>query len=174
MFYFYLPLIPVKRALIFIFLFSWVLSGFTLHEFYVSLCRIDHNPETRALEITMKIFTDDLEYGITGSKDFYGLGTRKEPVGTDSLIFSYILENFEIVLDRKVAELIYIGKEVELDVTWIYIEIENVPELEEIEITNRMLTELFYDQVNIINVNYNQKTLGLLLKQDKPTGSLEF
>ena len=68
----------------------------------------------------------------------------------------------------------YIGKEVELDVTWIYVEIEDVPVLEKIEITDRMLTELFEEQVNIVNVNYNEKTLGLLLTQDKPTGSLEF
>ena len=164
----------MKKAPIIFLLLTWLLSGFSFHEFYVSLCQIDHNPETNALEITMRIFTDDLEYGITGSQDFYGLGTSKEPPGADSLIFSYILKNFEVNLDGNCMKLNYIGKEVEVDVTWIYVEIENVHELGNIEITNRMLTELFEDQVNIVNVNYNQKTLGLLLKQDKPSGVIKF
>jgi len=164
----------MKRSPFILLLAAWLISGFTPHEFYVSLCRIDHNPATNALEITMKIFTDDLEYGITGSQDFYGLGTGKEPATADSLIFSYILNNFEVILEGETAGLNYIGKEVELDVTWIYVEIEDVPVLEKIEITDWMLTELFEEQVNIVNVNYNEKTLGLLLTQDKPTGSLEF
>ena len=151
-----------------------LLSGFTYHEFYVSLCKIDHNPETSSLEITLKIFTNDLEYGITGLQDFYGLGTEKEPPEADSLIYSYILENFKINLDGNCMKLNYIGKEVELDVTWIYVEIESVPKFDEIEITNRMLTEVLEDQVNIVNVNYNGETLGLLLKQDKPKGVLNF
>ena len=151
-----------------------LISGFAFHEFYVSLCKIDHNPETNALEITMKIFTDDLEYGITGSKDFYGLGTEKEPVEADSLIWSYIIKNFMVSINGEPGSYLYIGKEVELDVTWIYLEIEKISGFDKIEITNRMLTELYRDQVNLINVNYTGKTLGLLLKKDKPSGVLEF
>ncbi len=151
-----------------------LLCGYTYHKFYVSLCMIDHNPETSALEITMKIFTDDLEYGITGSQDFYGLGTSEEPADSDSLIFSYILENFKVNLDGNCMKLNYIGKEVEVDVTWIYIEIEKVEFIGRIEVSNNMLTELFDDQINIVNVKYNEETRGLLLKQDKPTGSMEF
>jgi hypothetical protein len=151
-----------------------IISGFTFHEFYVSLCKIDHNAETSALEITMRIFTDDLENGITGSQDFYGLGTIDEPADSDSLIFSYILENFKVNLDGNCMKLNYIGKEVEVDVTWIYIEIEEVEFIGRIEVSNHMLTELFEGQVNVVNVNYTGKTLGLLLKQDSPTGVLKF
>ena len=151
-----------------------LLSGFTFHEFYVSLCKIDHNPETNALEITMKIFTDDLEYGITGSRDFYGLGTSKEPAGSDSLIFSYILENFKVNLDGNCMKLNYIGKEVEVDVTWIYVEIDDVEFIGRVEVSNHMLTELLEDQVNIVNLKYHGKTRGLLLKQGNPSGILEF
>ena len=164
----------LKKAPILISGLILLISGFTFHEFYVSLCKIDHNPETNALEITMKIFSDDLEYGITGVQKFYGLGTEKEPAGADSLIFSYILENFKVVIDGDPIKPVYIGKEVELDVTWIYVEIENVPGFKEIEITNHMLTEVLQDQVNIINVNYTGKNLGLLLKHDNPTGILNF
>jgi hypothetical protein len=122
----------------------------------------------------MKIFTDDLEYGITGSRDFYGLGTKKEPVEADSLLWSYILKNFMVSVNGEPVNYIYVGKEVELDVTWIYIEIGDISGFGNIEITNKMLTELFRDQVNIVNVNYNGETLGLLLKKDNPSGVLKF
>ena len=164
----------LRKAPVLFLLIIILSSGFTLHEFYVSLCQVDHNPETKSLEITMRIFTDDLEYGITGSQDFYGLGTSNEPPSSDSLIYSYILENFKVNLNGNCLKPDFIGKEVEVDVTWIYLEIEEVEFLSRIEVTNYMLTELFRDQVNIINVKYNSETRGLLLKQDTPSGLLEF
>ena len=151
-----------------------LLQGFHLHKFYVSLCQVDHNQETGSLEITMKIFTDDLEYGITGSLDYYGLGSVEEPNEADSLIFSYIRKNFEIQVDGRVTELEYIGKEVELDVTWCYIEIEGVKDPKEITISNRMLTEIYVEQVNIVNVTISGKTRGLLLDLRNSRGSLSF
>ena len=111
----------------------------TWHKFYVSLCQIDHNPVSRSLEITMKIFTDDLEYAITGSPTFYGLGTEMEPPEADSLLFRYIVRNFQVKVDDKLCRPVFIGKEVELDVTWCYIEVAGVQDFRSIEITNKML-----------------------------------
>jgi hypothetical protein len=122
----------------------------------------------------MKIFTNDLEYGITGSQDFYGLGTSKEPADADSLIYSYILENFSVNVNGNCMKVDYVGKEVELDVTWIYLEIMEVDYVGRVEVSDHMLTELFNDQVNIVNLNYDGITRGVLLKNGKASGTLEF
>ena len=75
-----------NKALRFLFFGSLILifTGFS-HKFYVSLVQVQFNPENKALEITMKIFTDDLEYAISGSKLSYGLGTETEPPQADSV-----------------------------------------------------------------------------------------
>ena len=44
------------------------------HPFHVSVCEIYHNSKTNSLEISMKLFTDDLELSIQqkGHADFRG------------------------------------------------------------------------------------------------------
>jgi len=163
-----------RRILVLMILFGGLLISANFHKFYVSLCQVDHNQETGALEITMKIFTDDLEYAITGSSVFYGLGTEHESPEADSILYRYILRNFHIKVDGTLRNPVYIGKEVELDVTWCYIEIEEVGDFKTLEITNKMLTELFEDQANIVNVNVGGRISGVLLNGTNPTRSIDF
>ena len=157
-----------------LFLVALVTISTGLHKFYVSLCQVDHNREARSLEITMKIFTDDLEYAITGTPPFYGLGSEFEPDDADSVLFRYIKKNFHVKLDDTLRQPIYIGKEVEFDVTWCYIEIENVQNFRRIEITNRMLTEIYEDQLNIVNINARGKVSGMLLNRSETTRTIHF
>jgi hypothetical protein len=104
----------------------------------------------------------------------YGLGTDHEPPQADSLLFRYILKNFQVRLDGQSRRPVFIGKEVELDVTWCYVEIEHVDDFTILEITNKMLTELFEDQSNIVNVRAFGRTSGLLLNGMNPTRSITF
>jgi len=159
--------------IVFILLLFFFING-TSHKFYVSLCLIDHNSSVNSLEITMKIFTDDLEYAITGSTKPYGLGTEKEPPEADSILFNYIKKNFRIKVDGMLHKPVYIGKEAEQDVIWCYVEIENIRSLSEIEVTNQMLTELFDDQVNLVNIKYQGKKYGILLNRNKKTDIIFF
>jgi hypothetical protein len=48
----------------------------------------------------------------------------------------------------------FIGKEVEVDVTWIYAEIPLTEAPTSLRLQNSILTELFSDQVNIVNFKY--------------------
>ena len=159
------------RSTVIIF-FMIVSAGFS-HKFYVSLIQVDFNSETEALEITMKIFTDDLEYAISGSKVSYGLSTANEPPDADTVLYNYIVKNFSIKVNGRSYSPVYIGKEVELDVTWIYIEIMEIKTIDTIEITDLMLTELFEDQVNLINVRYLGQNKGLLLNRNRTTGKIQ-
>lgn len=154
-------------------IFFMIVSASFSHKFYVSLIQVEFNAETEALEITMKIFTDDLEYAISGSQVSYGLITANEPPDVDSVLYNYIEKNFTIKINGKSYSLVYIGKEVELDVTWIYIEIMEIESIDTIEITDLMLTELFEDQVNLINVRYLGQNKGLLLNRNRTTGKIQ-
>lgn len=162
------------KALRFLFFGSLILilTGFS-HKFYVSLVQVQFNPENKALEITMKIFTDDLEYAISGSKLTYGLGTETEPPQADSVLFNYVKNNFKIKINGQYFSPVYIGKEVEMDVTWIYTEVEGVELINSIEVSDRMLTELFEDQVNLINLKYLGQKKGILLSRNKTSGLIQ-
>ena len=149
-----------------------IISGFS-HKFYVSLVQIEFNQETEAVEITMKIFTDDLEYAISGSQKPYGLGAENEPLEADSVLYFYIRNNFSITINGQPYTPNYIGKEVEMDVTWIYTEILGIESVRTVEVSNLMLTELFDDQVNLVNVKYLGQKKGMLLNRNNRSGTIK-
>src|SRR5687767_3390074 len=56
------------------------------HDYHVSITHIDHNPKTQSLEITTKIFTEDLEKTITThGGPVLKLGDPKEDPRADPL-----------------------------------------------------------------------------------------
>ena len=147
--------------------FSW------LHEFHVSLTEIRYNPESERMEVSLRIFPDDMDralmehYGITS-----GLLTAQEHVAADSLLEIYLLELFRIDLDGAPLPLSYLGKEAESDVMWCYLESKALEKPDEIAVNNAILTEIFEDQVNIIQVYFGKWNRGMLLRREDPRGSL--
>jgi hypothetical protein len=147
------------------------------HPFYVSVCQIDFNSENRTLEIAVKIFTDDFELALeeTTDRKFF-LGTPRELKEADELIKAYFEDHLKISLNKSEVELNYLGKEVEIDATWCYIESQTMPSSTlqgTITVTNRILLESFEDQSNIVHINAGGKSKSLLLNRIQVTDSVE-
>ena len=147
--------------------FSW------LHEFYVSLTEIRYNPESERMEVSLRIFPNDMDQALM---DHYGIAsallTELEPPAADSLLEIYLQELFRIELDGAALPLSYLGKEAESDVMWCYMESNVVKKPHKILVNNAILTELFEDQVNIIQVYVGKWNRGMLLRKEDPRGSL--
>ena len=145
------------------------------HPFYVTLCQIDHNPETRGLEITFRFFTDDLEQALdadAGTRLF--LGTPRELDRTDTALFDYLNARVQVDLDGTRATLRFVGKEVEPDLTWCYVDVVDVDAPSHVEVTNRILLERFEAQTNIVHVTVGGTQKSLLLREGAVSGSLTF
>ena len=54
----------MKKQLLLLFAVLF-LSSFSAHKFYVSVTQIDYVPSKKRVEITSRIFIDDLEKGLT-------------------------------------------------------------------------------------------------------------
>lgn len=136
------------------------------HDFHVSITTIDCNPKTGALEITVKIFTDDLEKSILklGGPELK-VGANDEAKDTDSFIEKYLQNRLFIEANGKTMSPKWIGKEVEIDATWCYLEVPNVGKLEEIKITNRILLEIFDDQSNLVHIHCGTDPKSLYLRK---------
>lgn len=145
------------------------------HPFYVSVCRIDHNPETRALEMSFRIFTDDLEQTLealgTGS---LRLGTGREAEKADLYIGRYLVRHVVFEINGKRMDADFLGKEVEEEATWCYVEITGVPELKSIAVTNTLLLETFEDQVNLVHVNAHGQKKSMLFSRLQEKDTLTF
>lgn len=129
---------------------------FTFHALYISVTEIDFDQETNKLNISVKIFTNDLEDGIYNlSKTSISLRTEEQLSSSSSLIGQYIGGRMAIKLNGKNTSLKLLNSENEGDATWVYFEVANTMEITSIEIRNQILTELFATQSNVVSVDIN-------------------
>ena len=117
---------------------------------------LEYNAKTQALEIIAKIFIDDLEEGIaaSGIDEKLYLCTEREVESGDEHIYAYISSKMTITVDGEERSFNYIGKETSEDLIamYCYLEVEEVPSVNEITVSNDMLMELFDDQINIVKL----------------------
>ncbi|MDZ7269276.1 MAG: hypothetical protein ONB48_16980 [candidate division KSB1 bacterium] len=156
-----------------------LLSGVLLlgvrHPFHVSVCQVDHNPQTQALEITFRLFTDDLEEALLAQgTGRLMLGDSREAPAVDRYLFNYLKHAVVFVVNGDTARFQYVGRETETDVTWCYVEILKIAQVKKIAITNRLLHELFEDQINLVHVKAGGKLKSLQLRRGHATDTLEF
>lgn len=152
-------------------LFSVVLLGIAyLHPFHVSVMDAEYNAERQTLQVSHRLFLDDLEVGL---KDFHGLDyidttEPEDPKRLDSLIASYLKAKVFFVVDDQDKSFQYIGSELEGDARWCYYELNSIENLKSIAITNVALMDVFEDQQNIVHVKVDGKMQSYKLdKGDK-------
>lgn len=159
----------------FLLVFSFfLLTGFA-HKFYVSITEVNHNVENAAIEISVKLFTDDLEAALeAGTTKKLWIGDTREAAETDSLLAAYFDRKFDIEVNGKTQKPILLGKETEADATWCYLEITNVSTIKNLIIDNRLLMEISDEQKNIVHINAGGSEKSLLLRHGKTDGAVSF
>ncbi len=135
------------------------------------MTQIDINKESRKLEISSRIFTDDLQAAVlekTGIK--LGIGSAKEYPKADSVLVNYLTSTLNFRQEGKNLDLIFIGKEIEADVIWIYLETkQGLNPDKPLEITNSTLQDRFPDQKNLVNLKTGAKTISQIHSREHPT-----
>ncbi|HMQ47514.1 MAG TPA: hypothetical protein PKA00_08970 [Saprospiraceae bacterium] len=136
------------------FLLPWG-SNAEKHEFHLSKCALEYNESEKALQFSLHLFTDDLEEALRrqGIKEI-NYCTQKEATNADEVLNTYLQEKLSIQVNGQAREFVFIGKEPAEDILgmWVYLEIEQVPTLSSLNITNAILMEAFSDQKNIISI----------------------
>ena len=141
-------------------------SPFTLHrevhDFHTSLTEMRYNAKSKTFEISLRVFTDDLQKVLSASnqnKKFLVENNDKN----DSFVEMYVNKHF-VVINPKNQKLIinYIGKEKEGEATWIYLEMPVNEPIKGSKIQNDVLVDMFDDQTNIVNVFVNNEKKSYL------------
>ena len=154
-------------------LFGLLLS---FHPIHLSITEIEHNEKSKALQMTMRIFVDDLELSIRKKINEEELDLLEPGKGrtTDELVKAYLAEMVKVKVDKKLAKTNYIGHEIEGPAMICYIEIVNIKKFSTIEVTNKVILETHDDQSNLVNVNYKDKVKSVRLTNDTPTAVVTF
>lgn len=143
----------------------------TAHEYHVSVTQMQYNPAQKTFEVSIRMFTDDLEKALTGAS-----GQRvivKDGDKNDALLERYIKNAFVLTdASRKPAAIHYIGKEQEEDATWVYLEIPSSGNLTGSKLQNSTLMEVFDDQVNMTNIKVASDKKTYLFKKSQSVHNL--
>ena len=146
-------------------IFCFILcSSFVLHKFYVSVTQIDYVPNKKRIEITSRIFIDDLEKALTKKYQRKpNITSSNELPEAEEWIKTYVKEKIKISINKKPQVIEYLAKEVEGDVLIIYTKIVISKKINTFEFYNSLLTETFQDQQNIVHTNINSNKKSFLL-----------
>lgn len=147
-----------------------------LHPIHLSVSEINYNEKDKALQITSRIFLDDLELSIRNQRKQPDLDLLEPGPGltTEQLISDYVIKHFSVKLDGKIQKLNFLGFEREDPAVICYIEIENVKKFKVIEVKNEVIMETHDDQSNLIHVTYKGPVKSLRLMRDKSSDVLTF
>lgn len=129
-----------------------------LHPLHVSVTEINHNSEDRTLEISCKIFTDDFESVLTKNyKTKVDLINPPDQDAMDKLVSHFIRANLHIKADKQSLNLSYLGYERDNDAIYSYFQVEQLPSVKTLDISNTVMYDLFTDQINLMHVTVGGK-----------------
>ena len=147
-----------------------------MHPLHISVTEIEYNDKVKALQITSRIFIDDLESAIRAEKNLPSLDILNpaNELKTKDLVQEYLSHHFKIKLDGKEQKMNFLGYEEENIAFVCYIEIENIIDFKILEVENSIITEMFSDQSNLVHVTYNGPIKSARLMKDKPIEKFTF
>lgn len=150
----------------------------TDHAFHLSKTDLVFQPKEKTLQITMHIFIDDLELALEkqGKKSLL-IGTEKEKLGVNELIINYLKQNFSLTINDKKTAYAFVGKEPTSDrqALWIYLEVKNLKDIKALTVENKVLTEVYADQKNMVQVMVpTKKANSFILEKGKAMDTAKF
>lgn len=146
-----------------------------LHPFHVSVTEIEYNASDKTLEISCKIFTDDFENVLKQNyKRKVDLINPTDKAAMDTLVKKYISSHLAIIVDGKPVPLTYIGFERDNEAVYGYLQGDNITSPKKIGITNKLMYDLFTDQINLMHVIVGGKRKSTKLDYPATNATFEF
>jgi|SRR5690606_2897700 len=133
-------------------------------DFHASTTKVEY--EASSLKLTAKFFTADLEKAVgasTNSKSDF-----------DNKAKAYTSSRLTVKVNGNPVMLTYVGSQTTDKSTRLYLKADNVSGINDIEIKNAMLTEVFADQQNLVTFDVNGVRKSLTAKKGNESGKVSF
>lgn len=146
-----------------------LLGGMAPHPFYISVTDGVYNSKIQSMELSIRMFTDDVEYALQklGHEPLY-LGTDQQVEKADSIVSRYVLSRIVMVEDTRRPTFRFVGMEFEDDGLYVYLESTYLsPHFKKLEFENRLLIQAFEDQRNIMHIKKGDITKSMMMDAKK-------
>ncbi|MCF8391420.1 MAG: hypothetical protein K9H12_12050 [Bacteroidales bacterium] len=148
----------MRVLIIIVFFFVVQIETLLAHPVHVSICNIEI--EQDSMSISFKLFKDDLQLGIEHNFGKYLSIDELVKTSDFRLIDDYIQAVFTISSNKMTKmKLNYINYELNEEAIWLNYKCY-VSQLKKIQINNSIFLDLYYDQTNLLIINYHGKQNG--------------
>ena len=136
------------------------------HPIYTSMTEIDYNQNRNALEISVKIYADDLEKILSREKgERVEIGTDREHPKASEYLLDYLEKHLKLEVNNEKVNYNFVGREnggrADMFAMYIFLEVLDVTPFEFIKVNNSILIDELPTQLNFIACH---TTKGLLKK----------
>ena len=148
-----------------------LLSSISAHQFFISNTEIQFKAEDQKAEILIQVFTHDINL-LLENVNFktVNLGTDKESDNIDIFLVNYLSDNF-VIQEYRWA---YLGKEVGVEHTVFFLEIQQFALSDKIVILNSIFMDLYSQQRNIVNFYNDREVQSANMTINQPVFSFGF
>jgi hypothetical protein len=143
------------------------------HPFFVSVTEINHNAKAQSVEISCRMFYDDLEHVL--EKQYRTRLDIVKPANKPQLekvLSDYIHKHLIVKVDGKVLNPAYMGYEIQEDGAWTYLEVKGIAKAQKIEVHDDLLYSEHAEQINMLHVTVNGERKST--KLDNPAADARF
>ena len=152
--------------------FFWVIVVFPLisftHEYYVSITEVVYVSEKQQLQLTTRVFTDDMEaYFNSQTNENIQLSPDHNPILIDALVERFFQNNFKVFFDNNKLEISYLGRQYQEDQMLIFAEVTELSPPTSYKIQNTILIPFRTKQQNIVRVKNNITQKSFLMNASK-------
>jgi len=147
---------------------------FYLHPFHLSICEIEHDAKSETLNITSRLFQDDLEVAlneISGTSEYFS-EVKEDKIKND--LQKFFRDNLQVIINGNTLTIRFLGFEIEENVVYCYLEITEIKSLGEITIQYTPLIDTFTDQINLAHIRYQGKVRSLKFLSSQLSGTTDF
>ena len=135
------------------------------HPLYISVTEMEFNEKDKVLEISSKVFTDDLEKALSkATGTIVDMYHPKDKALVEKQIAAYLNSHLQIKLDNKPLALEFVGFELEEQSTWSYYQVSKLAgPPKKVEIFSNIFYEMNDKQINIFHfaIGANRKSTKL-------------
>ena len=161
--------------LFFIVWLNFCSTVYAMHPLYVSMTNMDIDAKSGIVDLNIRIFTDDLETVLHNKYNIHGwIGTEEEEPESRRLLSEYVNERFKIIVNDVVKiDLITDSIVIAEDMLWFYMKGVSKQTIKRVEVSNRLLTDFFSNQTNLMIIGTGRNEMETGHKLDRTTYKVE-
>lgn len=150
-----------------------LITAASVHPIFVSVTEIEHNAKESRLEISCRIFSNDIEAALRSqTKLKLDVLHPSDKHQMDQLLSGYIAAHLKLWVNDKPLSIQYLGYEKDEEAIRVYLMVENVKNVKTLKVDDTILYEYQSEQISLIHVTVEGERKST--KLNNPESRAEF